>query len=234
MSRIYLFDLYDTVLKDISFEFQQGMRFLYDSHFSSVCPWEAFSEFESTFSHLYEQRKVENTEISLIRDEVLPIFQKFGVLPPDDLDELDFQIMDHTQKETLRPSVRKTLEELRGQNFPMYILSNAIFTAKSARRLLQRFGVDEYFRRVYSSADHGVRKPNPRFFEIAIHDILAENPGVVRSDILYVGNDYITDVTGGILAGLPTVWYNVDKKADRDGLGVRSISDFCELLEESE
>ena len=116
----------------------------------------------------------------------------------------------------------------------MYILSNAIFTSQSALRLLQRFGVDAYFRRVYSSADHGVRKPNPRFFEIAVGDILAENPKTVRSDILYVGNDYITDVTGGILAGLPTVWYNVGKKPDRDRLGVRSISDFRELLEELE
>ena len=118
MSRIYLFDLYDTVLKDISFEFQQGMRFLYDNYFSSICSWEEFSEFENTFFPLYEQRKIENTEISLIRDEVLPIFQNFGVFPPADLDELDFQIMDHMQQETLLPSVRQTLEVLHGRNAP--------------------------------------------------------------------------------------------------------------------
>lgn len=231
MRHIFLFDLYDTVLKDVSFQFQRGMRFLYDSYFSAVCSWEEFSEYENTFYPLYEQRKAENTEVSLIRDEVLPIFRKFRVAPPADLDELDFQIMDHMQEEFLLPSVRETLAALRELGCPMYILSNAIFTAKSARKLLRRFGIDEYFQRVYSSADHGVRKPNPRFFEIAVREILAENPGAERSDILYIGNDYVTDVNGGILAGLPTVWYNVDKKTDRDGLGVRSISDFCELLE---
>ncbi|MBR3704262.1 MAG: HAD hydrolase-like protein [Oscillospiraceae bacterium] len=231
MRQVYLFDLYDTVLKDISFEFQRGMRFLYDCYFSTVCSWEDFSAYEDTFSPLYEQRKVNNTEISLIYDEVLPIFRKFGIVPPADLDELDFQIMDHMQEETLLPSVRQTLEKLYGRGFHMYILSNAIFTAKSARRLLRRFGIDGYFRRVYSSADHGIRKPNPRFFEMAVHEILAENPNTERRDILYIGNDYITDVTGGVLAGLPTVWYNVDQKPDRDGLSVRSISNFCELLE---
>ena len=231
MRQVYLFDLYDTVLKDISFEFQRGMRFLYDSYFTAACSWKEFSEYENTFYPLYEQRKVDNTEISLIHDEVLPIFRKFSVLPPADLDELDFQIMDHMQAETLLPSVRQTLEKLYTRGCPMYILSNAIFTAKSARKLLSRFGIDGYFRRVYSSADHGVRKPNPRFFEMAVHEILAENPETEQRDILYIGNDYITDVTGGILAGLPTVWYNVDQKPDRDGLSVRSISDFCELLE---
>jgi len=232
MRRIFLFDLYDTVLKDLSFDFQRGMRFLYDGYFSAICSWEEFSEYENTFYPLYEQRKAENTEVSLICDEVLPIFRKFGVTPPADLSELDFQIMDHMQEEILLSSVRETLAALREQGCPMYILSNAIFTARSARRLLRRFGIDEYFCKVYSSADHSVRKPNPRFFEIAVRDILAEHPGATRGDILYVGNDYITDVSGGILAGLPTVWYNVDQKSDRDGLGVRSISDFCELLEE--
>ncbi|MBR3704312.1 MAG: HAD hydrolase-like protein [Oscillospiraceae bacterium] len=234
MRRIYLFDLYDTVLKDVSFEFQRGMRFLYDRYFSTVCSWEDFSAYENTFYPLYEQRKVDNTEISLIHDEVLPIFRKFGVVPPADLDELDFQIMDHMQEETLLPSVRQTLEKLHAQGLHMYILSNAVFTARSARRLLRRFGIDPYFHRVYSRADHGIRKPNPRFFEVAVQDILAENPETEKKDILYIGNDYLTDVTGGVVAGLPTVWYNVDHKPDRDGLGVRSISDFCELLEEIE
>lgn len=232
MRKIFLFDLYDTVLKDLSFDFRRGMRFLYDSYFSAVCSWEEFSEYEDTFYPLYEQRKVENTEISLIRDEVLPIFRKFGVAMPDDISELDFQIMDHMQEETLLSSVRETLEALHGRCCPMYILSNAVFTARSARRLLARFGIDMYFHRVYSSADYGVRKPNPRFFEIAVSEILAEHPEMAREDILYIGNDYITDVTGGMQAGLTTVWYNVDKKPDRDGLGVRSVCDFREILEE--
>ena len=232
MRRIFLFDLYDTVLKDISFDFRRGIRFLYDRYFSDVCSWEKFSEYEDTFYPLYEQRKVENTEVSLIRDEVLPLFRKFDVAPPDDLSDLDFQIMDHMQEETLLSSVRETLEVLHERGYPMYILSNAVFTAQSARRLLARFGIDAYFRRVYSSADCGVRKPNPRFFEIAVSEILAEHPEMERGNIFYMGNDYITDVTGGMLSGLTTVWYNVDKKSDRDGLGVRSICDFRELLEE--
>lgn len=232
MRKIFLFDLYDTVLKDVSFQFERGMRFLYDRYFSSVCSWEQFCEYVNTFFPLYEQRKIGHTEVSLIRDEVIPIFEKFGTALPADLDELDFQIMDHMQEETLLPSVRETLAELKGRGIPMYILSNAIFSGVSAERLLARFGIGQYFDKVYSSADYGIRKPNRKFFDLAVGEILAANPGAKRDEIIYVGNNYDADVAGGVLAGLRTVWYNVDGKPDRDGFGVRSVSDFRELLEE--
>ncbi len=231
MSRIYLFDLYDTVLKDVSFDFQRGMRYLYEQYFSLLCTWEEFQAFENTFYPLYERRKIDHSEVHLIRDEVLPIFVKFGAKPPEDLDELEFAIMDHMQEETLLPEVEETLRTLHGSGAPMYILSNAVFSAKSARRLLERFGIGQYFTRIYSSADHGTRKPGRAFFDLAVREILAGHPEYTREDILYMGNDYITDVTGGRLAGLDTVWYNVSHLSDRDGLNVREIDDFRKLLE---
>lgn len=231
MSRILLSDLYDTVLKDGSFDFQRGMRYLYDLHFASRCSWEEFQEFENTFYPLYENRKIDNREISLMRDEVGPIFEKFGVTPPEDPEELEFEIMDHMQENTLLDEVRETLRELARRGVPMYILSNAVFSAKSARRILDRFGIDQYFIKVYSSADYGVRKPGRAFFDLAVEEILAAHPDCKREDILYVGNDYITDVTGGMLADLDTVWYNVNHLSDSDGLNAREIDDFRKLLE---
>lgn len=231
MSRILLSDLYDTVLKDGSFDFQRGMRYLYDLHFAAHCTWEEFQEYENTFYPLYESRKADNREISLMRDEVIPIFEKFGAQPPADLDELEFGIMDHMQENTLLDKVRSTLQALDAQGVPMYILSNAVFSERSARRILDRFGIEQYFSKVYSSADHGVRKPGREFFDIAVGEILAAHPECKKEDILYVGNDYITDVTGGILAGLDTVWYNVNHLNDSEGLNAREIDDFRKLLE---
>lgn len=231
MSRILLSDLYDTVLKDGSFDFQRGMRYLYDLHFTSRCSWEEFREFDNTFYPLYEARKADNHEIALIRDEVIPIFEKFGVTPPADLNELEFQIMDHMQENTLLDEVRETLQELARRGVPMYILSNAVFSAKSARRLLDRFGIGQYFAKVYSSADYGVRKPGRAFFDLAVEEILAAHPNCRREDILYVGNDYCADAAGGMLADLDTVWYNVNHLSDSEGLNAREIDDFRKLLE---
>jgi len=230
---IYLFDLYDTVLKDISFDFQRGMRWLYDSYFFNCCSWEEFQTYENTFNPLYEKRKLDHSEVMLIRDEVLPMFEKFGAAVPADLDELEWEIMDHMQEETLLPSVEDTLAKLHESGCSKYILSNAIFTGAAACRLLERFGIGKYFKRIYSSADHGVRKPGKAFFDLAVGEILDENHGATRGDILYVGNDYLTDITGGTLAGLRTVWYNMKCLPNVDHLPTREIRDFRELLEES-
>lgn len=229
---IYLFDLYDTILKDISFDFQRGMSCLYDGYFSDLCSREEFRKYEDTFMPLYEKRKVDHSEVMLIRDEVLPIFRKFGAAAPADLDELEWEIMDHMQEETLLPEVEETLARIHKSGCPMYILSNAIFSAKAACRLLERFGIGKYFKRVYSSADYGTRKPGKAFFDFAVEEILGENHGASREDILYVGNDYLTDITGGTLAGLRTVWYNVKNLPNVDQLPTREIRDFRELLEE--
>lgn len=230
---IYLFDLYDTILKDISFDFQRGMRCLYNKHFSDHCSWEEFREYEGTFTPLYEKRKFDHSEVMLIRDEVLPIFRKFGAAVPADLDELEWEIMDHMQEEMLLPEVEETLARIYESGCSMYILSNAIFSGRSACRLLERVGIGKYFKKVYSSADYGTRKPGKAFFDIAVGEILEENHGVCCEDILYVGNDYITDITGGILAGLSTVWYNLKRLPNVDRLPTREIRDFRELLEES-
>ena len=181
---IYLFDLYDTILKDISFNFQRGIRWLYEGYFSDHCSWEEFERYENTFYPLYEKRKIDHSEVMLIRDEVLPMFERFNVAVPADLDELEWEIMDHTQEETLLPAVEVTLAKLHESGCPMYILSNAVFSAGSACRLLKRFGIEKYFKRVYSSADHGVRKPGRAFFDLAVGEILAENHGASRKDIL--------------------------------------------------
>lgn len=229
---IYLFDLYDTVLKDVSFDFQRGMRYLYDNYFSHHCTWEEFQEYENTFYPLYEQRKLDHREVMLIRDEVLPIFTHFGVAAPPALDELEFQIMDHMQENELLPAVEETLARLHASGCPLYILSNAVFSAGAAGRYLERFGIKKYFKRIYSSADHGTRKPGRNFFDLAVGEILAENPGVCREDILFMGNDYAMDAVGGVMAGLNTVWYNVNHLTNTDGLPVREIDDFRKLLEE--
>lgn len=231
MKKAILFDLYDTILKDISFDFNSGMKWLYSTYFSTVCTLEELKAYEETFWPLYEKRKTDNSEICLIRDEVVRMFEKFGVDLPDDLEELEYAIMNQIQKETLLEEVRGTLEKLQKQGIRMYILSNSIFTGTSTRRLLADFGILHYFTRVYSSADYGTRKPGKKFYQLAIEEILLDNPETHQADILYVGNDYVTDVQGATAAGLDVVWYNVKHLPDEKNLKVFEIDNFAKILE---
>jgi putative hydrolase of the HAD superfamily len=139
--------------------------------------------------------------------------------------------MNQMQKVTLIDEVRYTLGELQKQGITMYILSNSIFTANSANKLLNDFGIIDYFEKIYSSADYGVRKPSSRFYQIAIAEILANNPELTKDDILYVGNDYDTDIIGATSVGLSTVWYNEKHLINEKNICTIDTDNFKILLE---
>lgn len=180
---------------------------------------------------MYKKRKEEFSEICLIQDEIPLFFKEFGVPEPKNYEIIEYAVMEQMQKVTLLNEVRDVLDKLQGQGILMYILSNSIFTGNAARKLLDDFGILHYFKKLYSSADYGIRKPDPRFYQIAIDEILSGNSGIKKEDILYVGNDYVTDVAGATSVGLSTVWYNVKHLPNTDNIYTTEIDDFKKLLE---
>lgn len=231
LKKVIIFDLYDTVLKDITFDFEAGIMYLYNTFFKEKCSFEELKEYAETFLPLYDKRKVDYIEVCLIKDEVPLFFEKFNVAKPASYEELDYDIMNHMQKVTLLSEVRDTLEELQKQGIKMYILSNSIFTGNSAKRLLHDFGILHCFEKIFSSADYGIRKPSEKFYQIAISEILSEYHEVKKEDILYIGNDYETDAMGATSVGLDTVWYNVNHLPNRNGIDIWDIDDFKQILE---
>lgn len=231
MGKVIIFDLYDTVLKDISFNFDDGLVYLHKAYFQEICSLKELIDYAATFLPLYEKRKIEHTEICLIKDEIVPCFEKFGVPIPKTLADVEYAIMNSMQKVTLTDDVRYTLEELDKRGIPMYILSNSIFTGNCAKQLLNDLNITHYFKKLYSSADYGIRKPSREFYQIAVDEILLKNPAVRKEDILYVGNDYITDIIGATSSGLKTVWYNVKHLPNEKKLDIWDIDSFKKILE---
>lgn len=230
MKKVILFDLYDTVLKDISFSVQQSFRWLYEKYFMEVYSWEEFEAYKEIFSPMYAKRAEDNSEVHFMRDEVVKIFEHFKVVLPEDLEELEYALMNQMQQETLLEDVRETLIELQGKGIGMYILSNSIFSGKTTERLLKKFDVLKYLNKVFVSADYGIRKPHPGFFQMAVEEIQKDYPDVQKEDILFVGNDYHTDVEGASGAGMEVAWYNVAQQPDEKGLSTYSIGNFKELI----
>lgn len=230
MKKAILFDLYDTVLKDVSFSVQQCFQWLYETYFKEICTREEFETYRETFSLLYAKRAEDNSEVHFMRDEIVKIFEHFKVSLPEDLDELEYALMNQMQQETLLDDVRETLLKLYDKGIGMYILSNSIFSGTATERLLEEFDIMKYFGKVLASADYGIRKPHKKFFQIAIDEIRKEHPGIQKEDILYVGNDYRTDVEGAVLSGLDVVWYNVAQQPDEKEISTYGIESFKELL----
>jgi len=103
--------------------------------------------------------------------------------------------------------VRRTLDHLKAEHRALGVISNSTSEA-SVRRILDRVGILDYFRRVVSSGTEGVAKPNPEIFCRAVARV-----GVPASSAFYVGNLAKTDAKAAAAAGLHSVWLN------RDGFG---------------
>lgn len=150
MKKVILFDLYDTILRNISFDFVKGIEFIYNRYFTAACTQKDLEDVAETFLPLYKKRNEDQTEICLIKDEVSFFFDKFGLKQPDNILKLEYLIMNEMQNVTLLDDVRNTLNELHEEGITLYILSNSIFTSVSAKLLLDKFGVLNYFSEVFS------------------------------------------------------------------------------------
>ena len=139
--------------------------------------------------------------------------------------------MKKMQKVFLSQEVKETLEALYKKGIRMFILSNSIFRAVATKKLLEEYGILHYFEKIYSSADYGVRKPSKKFFKIILDDILTENIKINKEDIVYVGNDYKTDVIGATSVGLKTIWLNTNKFENANKIKCSVIYNFKSVLD---
>lgn len=230
MAKVIVFDLYDTLLKDISFHFEAGLAYLHEQFFYHACTLDELTAYSNSLWSIYLERRKKYMEVCLVRDEIPLLCKKFHVSIPFAPEQLDYELMMKMQQETLLDEVAKTLKALFENGTKLYILSNSIFLGTTNDKQLQQFGIHQYFQRLYCSSDFGWRKPDLGFYNSAITEILRDNDGVTRNDIYYIGNDYETDVKGSLAAGLKTIWYNEHALTNKDKLDIKEVNRFGDLL----
>lgn len=105
-----------------------------------------------------------------------------------------------------------TLKALHGDGYRLAVISNAGDDA-DVQTLVNNAGLRPYLDFVLSSAACGIRKPNPRIFEIAL-----ERWGLSLDDVVMVGDTLGADILGARNAGLSSVWLTrrSDTPANRD------------------
>lgn len=204
-----LFDLYGTLV-DIRTE--ERMPEL----------WEHMAGIYAKRGALYTPRELEEAYFGLIRSmesgegrqdahEAHPeikiervfrgLFEKKGV--PADMDLAVETGREFRRASTLYiclyPGAAELLAALRGAGKRVYLLSNAqrIFTKPE----LSDLGIEGYFDGVYISSDYGVKKPDRRFFEIALKERRIDPDFAVM-----VGNDGLCDIAPARALGLRTLY----------------------------
>jgi HAD superfamily hydrolase (TIGR01549 family) len=115
------------------------------------------------------------------------------------------------------------LERLRAHGLRLVVVSNANGTLKAH---MDRLDLTRRFDCVLDSADEGVEKPDPRFFEIAL-----ARSGARKDTTIHVGDLYHVDVIGARNAGLRAVLLDeANLRPDADCPRVQSFDELVERI----
>ena len=124
--------------------------------------------------------------------------------------------------EYVPPDVVPALEALRARGLKLVVVSNANGTLRAH---MDRLDLSRRFDHVLDSADEGVEKPDPRFFEIALRRSAAS-----KETTIHVGDLYYIDVVGARSAGLRAVL--LDEAALRPDADCPRVRTLAELVEQ--
>jgi HAD superfamily hydrolase (TIGR01662 family) len=131
------------------------------------------------------------------------------------------------------PYARRTLASLQDKGYKIGIISNASDDA-DVQALVDKGELRVYMDFVLSSAACGIRKPNPRIFELG----LSNWPEIGLDEVVMIGDTLGADILGAQNAGIRSVW--VTQFADKPGnrahmetiMATASIENLAELPEE--
>lgn len=131
----------------------------------------------------------------------------------------------HNLWELVPGFVRPALVGLRNAGYRLTVVSNANGTL---RRAFDRLGLAPLVDVLLDSADEGIEKPDPRFFDLAL-----ERSRARRETTVHVGDLYHVDVTGARAAGLTAILVDeADLHAEADCPRIRSIAELASRLQQ--
>ena len=226
---ILIFDFFETIVHNKSMDFNRGLKVMWEKYYKDKCSFEEIVAYgEELFGHMLSLHK-EGKEYAFVKEELPQYAANFGgeVVQMNPCEEADF-LMRCNEMEAM-PDIPEALHEFGKLGIPMYVLSNSGFTAEALSIVLEKLGIRQYFRQIWSSADYGRIKPDKGFFEMAIEKVLLENPNLSRNDIVFIGDSYDTDVVGAAQAGLNVIWLNHKRGENANNLPVHCIYDTSEL-----
>ncbi len=102
-----------------------------------------------------------------------------------------------TEKWFLFDDTISVLEQLNSAGYECYILSNH---TPELEMLVDYLGLNRLIKKIYNSAHIGYEKPNSQIYKFLINDLK-----VPPTEIIMVGDNYISDITGARSNGLNAI-----------------------------
>jgi putative hydrolase of the HAD superfamily len=221
-----LFDLWGTLINSVDFDPQKGHAAVLDTcENPKRVPLEAVMDLGrrvvSATVAREEESALEYTQASLLK----MIADAFELRPRLGPVESEWVFWRASLQVSLVDGVSDLLHGVESLGLPMGVVSNSSFAACTLERELEAQGIRGYFRFVISSADYGVRKPDPLIFEVALRRL-----GFDAGQVWFAGDNVGYDIIGAHQAGIFPVAFNPRKQIP-DTVGEHAvITSWSQLL----
>ena len=119
----------------------------------------------------------------------------------------------------------EVLDELKKQHIPMVLVSNFYGNVEA---VLQEFGFTPYFKAVIESARVGIRKPDPRIYELGVEAL-----GLAPEEVVVVGDSFPKDIVPAKTLGCKAYWFKGEGWNDEnydESIPDRVITDIREVI----
>lgn len=181
-----LFDVGNTLLIEETFDLEAGIA-------AAVGPRADVPELAHTFRTELEVHHHAGRELWLASW----LQQRVHALTAESIDEIEDRIWPAVVTLSPFPGIAAVLSQLSSDGVLMAAVSNASFSSRILWAELARHHLATPLRFVLSSADIGVRKPEPEIFRTALHRL-----GVSAERAWFVGDTPEEDIAGATAVGL--------------------------------
>lgn len=196
--KIVLFDLFDTLLIKVWFDYGKALNYLSDKYFGRK------DELLRLAKEYREKYMLDRNETDLETSfyEQLKYYEKhLGIILSKSYNEVEWETFSLCRQEKLADDTIELLTYLKERGYKLAVLSNSIFSSETLKKYLDKFGLLTYLDVVVSSADIRYRKPSPNAFNAVL-----ENLGAKASrNIYFIGNKIDKDYEGAKEAGLTPI-----------------------------
>ena len=209
--KVVVFDLFDTLIQDIDFNFPSGLLYLYDNILSKGTDKEEFLDYANSYwKMIYDKRGQDNLEVAF-EEELLDFKHKYGFKEDYSLEDIEYRCAIAMNSSKLFEDTIFTLEKLRSLGIPIYLLSNTIFKKNTMLKIINEYELEKFFTNTYFSADYKVRKPHKDFFNVVYEEIKKQNDSVSLSEVYFIGDNLEADIKGAKSFGFTPVFINRKK-----------------------
>ncbi|MDR1902113.1 MAG: 4Fe-4S cluster-binding domain-containing protein [Treponema sp.] len=208
--RVIILDLFGTILRDVSNEYEKGIDWLCGEILTVGTTFDSAKKVAEEYRRANMLNRTTTHREAILQKQLELFRERIGFRGDLPLLDIEYGFFTASRVTAIESGLIELLNYLKEKDFSVFVMSNTIFSAGTIMRLLEAHGIGQYFSGVFTSGDCGYRKPGKKFFDYVFKRI-QEQVTVKCDEVIFVGNSLEKDMLGAKRFCFNRIWLSPDK-----------------------